>query len=137
MNSKQVGNIALSKAISHFVDKGWYVFLPIGDNGGDIDLITVDPQSPSSPLRVQCKYTSHHRGSLRGTHTYRVDLRASTSRLQSSRGLITPYCAESFDFLFVATPEGSYLIPWEEMLEDGKPPSRFSLTAIYERYRVG
>ncbi len=52
----------MAHALSYFGGKGYYLFLPVGDNGGAIDLAVsedgVDLQ------RVQCKYTQARHTSM-------------------------------------------------------------------------
>jgi hypothetical protein len=126
MNSKQHGNIALARAVAHFSATGYSIFLPVGDNGGAIDLI-VSPDG-TTLQRIQCKYTEYRHTSMKAKYPdrmiYQVNLRpikTQAHRIDSS--LITPYTADAFDWLYVSTPHGDFLIDWPALCKErGQPP---------------
>lgn len=136
MNSKQLGNIALSRAMQYFAAKGWCVFIPLGDNGGDVDFIV--SEDGVALQRIQCKYTSYTKtpSDSGKVPVYAVDLRSSS--VKSGQGYISEakYTPASFDFLYVSTPDSDYLIPWSELCENGQPPSRMTLSIGFEKYRL-
>jgi PD-(D/E)XK endonuclease len=119
LNSKSRGNIALATAITYFVSHGYFVFLPVGDNGGPIDIIVSCDGVHIE--RVQCKYTRMRR---RYTKTFRVQLITGSRNNTTIR-----YDEHSFDLLFVQTPVKIFLIPWGELwrLYKGKIPANLPL----------
>ncbi len=132
------GNVAVARAIAYFAILGHYVFLPIGDNGGAIDLIA----SPDgmNVRRVQCKWTGHLHTALLArdpqSRVWEVNLRQFKGRRQSSTILF--YTADSFDLLFVSTPDGDYLIPWDKLCaERGNVPSTIQLGKKMSQYKLG
>lgn len=139
MNSKQLGNIALANAMAYFAEQGNGIFIPIGDNGGDIDLIVTSDDGTTA--RIQCKYTSRTRGNDHDgpetrAHSYIVDLRQSVPSKEGWSKSIIKYTSDAFDLLFITTPECNYLIPWRDLCENGESPGSFTLSVSYERYRV-
>lgn len=120
MHTKDKGNIALSNSIAWFCANGYSVFLPVGDNGGCVDLVVIPKLG--LPRRVQCKYTSkaHKNG-----RSWVVDLRASVGR---SYPQSTLYALDSFDVLFVSTPTGNYMVEWAEWCSHlGSVPTQLGL----------
>lgn len=113
MNTRHKGNVAVAHAIAHFSSLGYSVFLPIGDAGGAIDLV-VSPDGEKI-LRVQCKYTAHkhHAYSLRypDSPIWTVHMMRPTAKGEKHKAT---YTTASFDLIFVATPDGNYLIDWKE-----------------------
>ena len=140
LSTKHVGNISLAHAISYFADSGYYIFLPVGDNGGAIDLAV--SQDGLNLLRVQCKYTSRRHTSMMKRYpdspVWDVSLR-STGRLKEEGRYVTDatYTKDSFDILFVSTPSGDYLIRWPEYCEEqGKTPDRILLGKNNEKFKL-
>ena len=121
MNTKHLGAIAVAHAVSHFSNEGYYIFLPLGDNGGDTDMIVSN--DGRTMQRVQCKYTAsrHTASELRDPKNpvWQVNLRMMKSRLKGKARCI--YTADSFDLLFVTTPNGDYLIDWNRLCEKEIP----------------
>ncbi|MEM3382623.1 MAG: group I intron-associated PD-(D/E)XK endonuclease [Nitrososphaerales archaeon] len=108
-------NIALSTAISYFVKKGWFIYLPVSDRGS-VDLI-VSPDNVEL-FRVQCKYTSSlHNASLkrRKKEIYQVFMRGVERQGTNKWKSITRYDEKSFDILFVLTPKRIYLLDWKKI----------------------
>ena len=117
MNTKHKGNIAVAQAISYFSKNGFFVFIPIGDNGGSIDLVV--SQDGFSTQRIQCKYTEkRHTASVQrnpNSRVWEVDLRQVKTRPRHRSEVV--YDRNSFDFLFITTPDGNYLINWSEFVD--------------------
>jgi hypothetical protein len=107
MNSKQKGDLALSKAISYYMEAGFEVLLPIGDKR-PYDLVV---ENAEGILRkVQCKFTSHKRKSGK----YAVPLRVMGGN--RSYNTAKKYDKKDFDILFVFTDNGAkYAIPFSEV----------------------
>lgn len=140
LTTKHRGNIALARALSYFGEKGYYLFLPVGDNGGAIDLAI--SEDGTHLLRVQCKYTQIRHASMSKNYPdriiWQVGLR-QTGRQDENGHLISElhYDETSFDWLFVVTPTGDYLIDWKAFCQErGKVPSNIILGQQMEKYRV-
>lgn len=141
LSTKHKGNVALARALSYFGGKGYYLFLPVGDNGGAIDLAI--SEDGISLQRLQCKYTQKRHNSMmkRYPHSpvWEVGLR-QTGRNLTESGKITAelrYNETSFDFLFVATPGGDYLIEWKPFCQElGHIPTSLQLGKNAEKYRI-
>ena len=141
LTTKHKGNIALAHALAYFGEKGYYIFLPVGDNGGAIDLaISADG---TSLQRVQCKYTQIRHNSMKERYpdspVWLVGLR-HTGRTVAESGSFTSelkYDENSFDWLFVATPGGDYLIEWKPFCQKlGRVPISLQLGKNAEKYRI-
>lgn len=114
------GNLGLAYAIAYFAQAGYFIFIPIGDNSGAIDLVV--SQDGVTVKRVQCKFTS-----AVYRNTYRV----------SSLTQRTHYHKESFDLLYVATPHSTYLIDWYEYCRTRTTlPRSLKLNGKVEQYRL-
>ncbi len=114
MNSRAKGNIGLARAIAYFTGQGYYIFLPMGDQGGPIDLVV--SADGIHLQRVQCKQTAakHHASfQLRGVTVWKIRLCTYSGRTTNVR---KRYDAHDFDLLFVATPDGDYLVNWAEYM---------------------
>jgi PD-(D/E)XK nuclease superfamily protein len=140
LSSKHKGNIALARALSYFGEKGYYLFLPVGDNGGAIDLAV--SEDGISLHRVQCKYTARRHDSMMKRYPDRpvwvVELRQTGRREEDGhiRAELT-YDENSFDWLFVSVPEGDYLIEWRALCQElGHVPINIRLSKNAEKYRV-
>lgn len=119
--SKAKGNIGLANAIAYFARKQYFIFLPIGDNGGAIDLVV--SKDGSQVQRVQCKYTTV--------------LHKSTRNVYVLTRLNTYYGKESFDLLYVVTPKGDYLIDWiAYCAAHSAIPRNLKLWSSFHSYRV-
>jgi hypothetical protein len=113
MNSKGSSNIAVGRAIAYFTTHGYFVFTPIGDHSGAIDLIV--SSDGIKLLRVQCKYTEQVHSSLQRRYAkivYQVDLRNWIHNNHSNKCFGRLYSPDSFDVLFIATPEKDWLLDW-------------------------
>jgi hypothetical protein len=118
---KHKGNLGLAHAIAFFARHNYYIFLPIGDNGGAIDLIV--SHDGVYVQRVQCKYTTTRQRTT------------SSSYVVSNVG--KQYSKESFDLLYVATPEYTYLIDWKEYCAHRKTlPRNLKLSETMAQYRI-
>jgi len=136
MNTRSKSNIGLARAISYFSSHGYFIFLPMGDQGSPIDLaVSLDG---TNLQRVQCKYTNaKHSASLmrRGIVVWEANLRVAKSR--DNKIVITKYTADSFDLLFIATPQGDYLIDWPLHVKQlGKIPSTIIFGANMDGYKA-
>ncbi len=139
VTTKQQGNIALSRAIAYLSTTGHYIFLPVGDSGGTIDIVV----SPDGVIlyRVQCKYTEHLHSEMSqrypGRMVYMVGLRQVKERIHRIASKQPCYEKISFDWLFVSTPKGDYLIDWPKLCEErGKVPSALILGKQLDQYIV-
>jgi PD-(D/E)XK endonuclease len=138
--SKHKGNIALAHALSYFGEKGYYLFLPVGDNGGAIDL-AISEDGPNLQ-RVQCKYTARRHHSMKKRYpdrfVWEVGLQ-QTGRREKDGHIIaeTAYDENSFDWLFVTTPGGDYLIEWKALCQElGRVPDILRLGKNAEKYCI-
>jgi hypothetical protein len=141
LTSKHKGNIALAHALSYFGEKGYYLFLPVGDNGGAIDLAI--SEDGTNLQRVQCKYTARRHNSTMKRFSDRliwyVEMRQAGRQVGANGRLLVElrYDKDSFDLLFVTTPTGDYLIEWKTLCQErGKVPSSVILGQQMEKYRV-
>jgi hypothetical protein len=140
LTSKHKGNIALARAISYFGGKGYYLFLPIGDNGGAIDLAV--SEDGTNLYRVQCKYTQIRHNSMMKRYpdslVWRINLQQPGRRRVDGR-IITEmaYDEHSFDWLFVSTPSGDYLMEWRVLCQElGYAPRELTFGKNAEKYRI-
>jgi hypothetical protein len=108
MNTKQKGSIALSRAITYFIRQNYSVFLPLSDNGGDIDVIIT--KDGENVIRIQCKYTERYK-IIKNKKVWLIDLRVRNGKRNTS------YRKNSFDKLFVSTPKKDYIFDWGELIE--------------------
>ncbi len=105
MSSKQKGDSALGKAISHFLPEGYEVCLPIGDKR-DYDLVI---EKDGRLARVQVKYGGLYRSKTNCTVAIRV-MGGNQSFFTTKR-----YAIDAFEILFVHTAKGeSYVLPWND-----------------------
>ncbi len=106
MITKQKGDLALGKAISHFLGLGYEVCLPIGDKR-DYDLIV---ENDGVISRVQVKYAGLYKNGQ-----CKVGLRITGGN--QSYHYAKKYHDNAFDTLYVYTAKGSsYIIPWKEVI---------------------
>ena len=139
MNTKHKGNIAVAQAISYFSKNGFFVFIPIGDNGGSIDLIV--SRDGTTIQRVQCKYTEkkHYASAQRdpNSEVWEVDLRQVKTRPRHKSEIV--YSRDSFDLLWITTPTGNYLIDWPSFIDEhnGVAPYSLRLGKKLQHVKVG
>jgi hypothetical protein len=124
MKTKQKGDIALSKAISHFVDSGYEILLPLGDRR-PYDLVV--ELEDGTLKKVQCKYTSS-----KSTYgRYVVSLRVAGGN--QTRYKAVKYNKEDFDIIFVYTgAKEIYVIPFSEI----KATSSFKLNEDWDKWKI-
>lgn len=104
MLTKQKGDVAMGRAIAHFLVHDYEVCLPIGDKR-DYNLIV---EKDGKLARVQVKYA----GWYTANRSHRVVLRVMGGN--QSFHTAKHYAPNAFEWLFVHTAEGnSYLLPWE------------------------
>ena len=124
MNTKEKGDVAVGLAIAHFVSEGKEVLLPIGDKQ-KYDLVIEDN---GKFFKIQCKYTSYN---AKGKRSYVAPLYVGGGNKSSNRHL--HYKTGDFDLFFVATPDGSYLIPWDVLKRLKK---EVALSHKYSEYKL-
>ena len=108
MNSKQKGDLCVSKAIAYYVEAGYEILLPLGDRR-PYDLVIEN--SEGKLLKVQCKFTSYK--SKHGIFTASLKVCGGN---RSSGNRIKKYQKTDFDILFVLTSEGSmYSVPYSDI----------------------
>jgi hypothetical protein len=138
LTTKHRGNIALAQALSYFGSKGYYLFLPVGDNGGAIDLAV--SEDGISLKRVQCKYTQLRHPEMAKKHPDRNIWQVGLQSIgRGVKGIVTRelYTEDSFDYLFITTPQESYLIEWKPFCQAlGYVPRSIILGSKMEKYRV-
>jgi hypothetical protein len=141
LSSKHKGNIALARALSYFGEKGYYLFLPVGDNGGAIDLAV--SEDGINLQRVQCKYSARRHTSMLARYPdqpiWTVSLQQTGRQVKNGRIIgETVYDVSSFDWLFVSTPSGDYLIDWKLFYQEvGRTPTTIVLGGKKtEKYRL-
>jgi hypothetical protein len=124
MKTKEKGDIALSKAISYFVEYGYEVLLPLGDRRPyDLAIELED----GTLKKVQCKYTS----SKSPYGRYVVPLRVAGGN--QSRHKAIKYKKEDFDIIFVYTEaKDIYIIPFNEI----KATSSFKLNEDWDKWKT-
>lgn len=124
LSSKEKGDIAMGKAISHYLSNKNEVCLPIGDKK-KYDLI-VDDQG--NLLRIQCKYTS-----VKDKYgKYQVPLRVMGGN--QSYKTATRYKEGDFDLLFVCTKDMDiYEIPYDAIKS---VKTTVSLGSRYQSYKL-
>jgi len=106
MLPKQKGDMALGRAISHFLSNGYEVCLPIGDKR-DYDLVI---EKEGELARVQVKYAGLHRGMKTCKAALRV-MGGNQSYYSAKK-----YTDDAFEYLFVYTAKGeSFLLPWKDV----------------------
>lgn len=128
MHTKDKGNIALSHAVLWFCEHGYSVFLPVGDNGGCVDLVALSQLGETR--RVQCKYTSTLN---RTSQAWKVNLTKVPSRRVYA---MVKYQPTSFDVLFITTPTDSYMIEWAEWcVHLGRVPTCIEINRQESRLR--
>ena len=86
VTTRHKGNLGLAHAMAYFARHNYYIFLPVGDNGGAIDLIV--SLDGIHVQRVQVKYTTARHDALR--------LATSTYFIRTGH-----YGLDSFDLLYV------------------------------------
>ena len=140
LTSKHKGNIALAHALAYFCEKGYYLFLPVGDNGGSVDIVI--SEDGTHMQRVQCKYTTARHASMQARYpdkpVWQVQLR-QTGRREKDGHMVTEavYDENSFDWLFISAPSGDYLIQWKQLCQElGRIPNSLQLGKNAEKYRV-
>jgi len=107
MKSKQKGDIALAKAIAHYIEAGYEVLLPVGDRR-PYDLVIEDDDG--NLKKVQCKYTSCK--SRHGVFTVPLRVMGGNRSFHTAKA----YDKKDFDILFAYTAEGSmYAIPFADV----------------------
>lgn len=105
--NKRKGDIALSKAIAYFIEKGCEVLLPVGDRR-PYDLVV--EFEDGTLKKVQCKYTSYK--SPAGN--YVVPLRVMGGN--RTRNKAVKYNKDDFDIIFIYTAaKDLYCIPFNEV----------------------
>jgi hypothetical protein len=106
MKTKEKGDLAVGKAISFFISKGYEVCLPIGDKR-DYDLIV---EKNGHLQKVQVKFAGlYTRGNV-----CKVGLRITGGNQSFTHS--KKYKDTSFDLLFIYTEKGEqYLVPWKEI----------------------
>ncbi len=138
LSSKHRGNIALAHALSYFGEKGYYLFLPVGDNGGAIDLAI--SEDGSRLQRVQCKYTQKRHPGMAQRYPDRTVWQVGMQQVGRGPGntsISSNYHEDDFDLLFIATPTGDYLIDWKALCQElGHVPWNIVLGGKAEKYRV-
>ena len=145
MNSKQKGNIAVGQALSYFTKEGYYIFLPVSDNGGTIDLIV--SKNGKYLQRVQCKYTERrHRSMLlkypeREIYDFRLTRLKEHYKIGKKHYFGKSYQSNDFDLLFLSCPKGSYMIDWESYCKNHHkqykhPPLTIAAGKTLEKYKV-
>jgi len=124
MNSKEKGDIALSKAISYFVETGHEVLLPLGDRR-PYDLVI--ECSDGILKKIQCKFTS-----CKSRHgNYIVPLRVMGGN--RSRNDAVKYQKKDFDIIFVYTEaKDVYVIPFNEI----KASSSFNVNKSLDKWKI-
>lgn len=124
MKTKEKGDIALSKAIAYFIEKGCEVLLPVGDRR-PYDLVV--EFEDGTLKKVQCKYTS----CKSPAGNYVVPLRVMGGN--QTRNKAVKYKKEDFDIIFIYT-EGKdlYCIPFNEV----EATSNFKLNKDRDKWRV-
>lgn len=104
VNSRKHGDLGLVEAIRYFTVSGYTVCLPLSDSQR-FDLVVV---KDGCCQRVEVKHSSR-----RERNAYRVELR--TKGGNKSGETVTKFSGFDADLLFVLTPDGSWVIPTDEM----------------------
>jgi hypothetical protein len=121
MNTKEKGDIAVGRAINHYISSGYEVCLPIGDKR-NYDFIV---EKDTCLLRVQVKFA----GLYKIKNQCKVGLRITGGN--QSYNYARKYGPDSFDELFVFTEKGEmYVIPWKKI------DCRNEITIETDKYKV-
>ena len=130
--SKHYGDYSVSLCITYFLGRGYQILLPMGDRG-DYDLVV---EKDSTFECIQCKWTTH----LRKPQGYPiVSLRVAGSAKKENKVVKTSvhrYTPDSFDFLWVTSPESCYLIPSSVIYQKVKSKAVLEITPKWDVYRV-
>ena len=123
MKSKAKGDMAVGRAIAHYISQQCEVLLPIGDKQ-KYDLVVDCGQSFQ---KVQCKFTSHKAKS--GAFIAPLRVMGGNQSYHTAKH----YNKEDFDILFVMTEDGDiFTIPFEDI----ETKNSVTLSGKYEQYRV-
>jgi len=119
---KEKGDLAVGRAIAHYITNGCEILLPIGDKQ-KYDLVV---DCGESFQKVQCKYTSHKAPS--GAFIAPLRVMGGNQSYHTAK----KYEKGDFDILFVMTADsGTFAIPFDAIT------SKSSITlSQYEEYRV-
>ncbi len=110
MNSRKQGSAGVGAAIAHFTQLGWPVFIPIAEVQR-YDLVVEMPGRHGRLVRVECKTTTVTKSA---GASYSVSLRTNGGN-QSWNGLAKKFSSDDADYVFIMTPDGTYLIPAESL----------------------
>jgi len=127
-NKKLVGAWAVSLCLSYLSSQGYTVLLPYSDIGR-YDLAF---DSGNGIKRVQSKFVSFK---SKEKKDYVVTLQSSGYK-NGERIKQIRYSIDDFDFLWVVTPDGCYMIPSEIIYSANKSRRVFVLSKKYQLYAV-
>jgi len=123
VKTKEKGDLAVGRAIAHYITKGCEILLPIGDKQ-KYDLVV---DCGESFQKVQCKYTSYKAPS----GAFIVPLRVMGGN--QSYHTAKKYKKGDFEILFAMTKDGDiFAIPFEEVV--GK--SSVTISGKFLNYKV-
>lgn len=124
MNTKQLGNIAIGKAIAYFSARGITVSIPLNDSQSYDLVIDMD----GVLKKVQVKYTAQYSSASKPTFTVGLRSISGTTRKQYS-GVTSLSC----DILFVCCGNDlMYSIPSDKIVN----VSAMHLTSDWDAYLV-
>lgn len=107
MNTNQLGNIGLGKAIAYFTGRGHSVSVPLTDSQKYDLIVDID----GLLKRVQVKYTSRL---SKNNKYFLVGLRTVTVK-SKVKTISRNYVPGDFDLLFVVTPQGDFVVDSEDI----------------------
>jgi hypothetical protein len=126
--------------VSYFGEKGYYLFLPFGDNEGAIDLAL--SEDGFNRYCMQSKFTIPRHKSMQERYPDRPVwvaglYQAGRSLADGHVNIDKMYDENSFDWLFVATPGGDYLFEWKQSCHElGRASVMLQLAKHAEKYRI-
>jgi len=110
LSTQGKGIIGLLRATEFFIKRGSQVYLPISDYG-QADMIVVESEKP---YKIQCRYIGERAGKptssrqVINTYTYSTTFSARLTE-------------NTYDFLWVSTPDGDFLFPWRLVIQHCSP----------------
>jgi len=130
--SKHYGDYATSLCITYFLARGYQVLTPLGDRG-KYDILV---EKNGEAKRIQVKWTSVFRDGRYPIVSLRVCGSAKKENGGVSKTICYRYSKKDFDFIWIATPIGCYLIPVEEIFKGKEQKSDLKLFPKWDKFKV-
>jgi hypothetical protein len=124
MNKDKKGTIGELKAQIYFIDQGYDIYAPVGGKG-IIDFLAV---KDDEILKIQCKNVGLNYKHL--DRYYEIDL---YRKIKDGRIF---YKEESFDYFWISTPDGDFLIPSKIVFEGKENKLHFRIYPRHKKYNI-